>query len=174
MKKHIRIGRVLLILGVMILVGVAAVLGWRVYKAIRQNNKQAGLLEPLGDAPGDFEWEGDYIDTQNYSATMSIEKKIAGSSYDVTITWSDVDREETVIWSFTGRYDDLTRVMNYEDGSRKDMITDENSEGLDVNEVYSNAEGYLYLKDNDIYWKDGTEDFGEGMVFSRVPSGQEE
>ena len=173
-KTQDRIEWGMIIAGLILMLAVAGILGYKIYEREKQRDRLLGTSTPFGDeSSGDFVWEGDYIEQENLAATMTVKKNTVGSSYAITVTWSDADGDELVIWTMTGYYDDSLRVMSYKDCARTDHMIPESEGDSVAHKVYTNAEGYFYVKKKKVYWKDATEDFGEGMIFKKVKSQQQ-
>ena len=103
-KKKMRFEYAVLAFGLLVALGLAAVLVHTAY--VRKGQEQVlEDTEPVGDEASDsYDWKGDYMDTMYLETSLSIEGGVGGS-YQLTLTWGSADSDELSVWKGTGTYD---------------------------------------------------------------------
>ena len=166
-KKKMRFEYAVLAFGLLVALGLAAVLVHTAY--VRKGQEQVlEDTEPVGDEASDsYDWKGDYMDTMYLETSLSIEGGVGGS-YQLTLTWGSADSDELSVWKGTGTYDRSHRALVYKDMARTNMTIPADGGETTENDMYSGGSGFFYLKGGKLYWEDKNEDFGDGMQFEKV------
>ena len=86
--------------------------------------------------------------------------------YEITIDWGSSAWDNTH-WEFTGEYDATQGGIVYKNGCRYEQHYPEDGSDMQQTEVYSDGEGFIYIKDEELYWEDKKEGTGEAQAFVR-------
>ena len=109
---------------------------------------------------------GPYLDETSQRAAMNIQCGEAYSEAEVEVSWAN-SAFETVVWRFSGIYDEDSRTIPYSNCKKVILTTSEDGQTVSEETVYENGTGMLMV-DPDTYelrWQDDMEDAGEGCVF---------
>lgn len=117
--------------------------------------------------PG-FSYGKSAFKAKNMAVYVTINKD---NSVKVSITRSPIDTDDDYyevshLWSFTGKIDPETGVVSYTNGCRMYFV---NSVSFNQSRcMYLNGKGEIKIKGNTLKWKDFTEHYADGIIFTKV------
>lgn len=113
----------------------------------------------------DVDFTGSWYDSYSQRCGMEIICQ-NDNCYQIIIDWGS-SASDNVHWEFYGEYDSKLGGIAYKDGCCYEQHYSSNGGNKEQTEVYNDGEGFIYIKDEKLYWEDKTENAGEDCVFVR-------
>ena len=119
--------------------------------------------------PTDFKWEGNYLDSVNELAVLTVE--LDGTGYNCYINSPDPGITHIDSYSFHAVPAEDGLGLSYTAGTHTvyELPSGDNADaGVTTTEIYSDGTGRIYYLDGEVFWLDEKDNNGSGFIFERV------
>ncbi len=154
---------------VIVLVACALLIaGYLLYLKFKPGSGKQDADTSILELPGDFVWEGEYIDDIEGYAVLTIEK--SGNEYACSIAIPSADVSYINSYTFGARLSTDKNYLEYSGCVHSDYLIPpaESDEPVTATEISTDGSGQIYYLDGYLIWIDEKEDAGQSFLFRKL------
>lgn len=119
--------------------------------------------------PADFKWEGNYIDSVNELAVLTIELDSTGYMCYVNSPDPGITHIDNYSFHAVPAEDGLGLIYTAGTHTAYELPSgDADTSGVTTTEIYSDGTGRIYYLDGEVFWLDEKDNNGSAFIFERV------